>query len=141
MNAIQIHSSSSPRRPVLRSVGAVLGSFVVIAVLSSAVDALMHAARVFPPYGEAMTDRMFLLATAYRALISIFGCWLAARLAFDRPMRHALSLGGLGVVVSLLGAVATWNAGPAFGPHWYPLLLVAIAMPCAWLGGRLHRQQ
>jgi hypothetical protein len=53
-------------------------------------------------------------------------------------MRHALALGVVGVVVSALGAVATWNRGPAFGPHWYPLALIAISMPCAWLGGKIQ---
>jgi len=48
------------------------------------------------------------------------------------------ALGVVGVVVSSAGAVATWNGGPAFGPHWYPLALIALAMPCAWLGGKLH---
>jgi hypothetical protein len=47
----------------------------------------------------------------------------------EEPMWHALALG---VAVSTAGAVATWNAGPAFANHWYPLALVAVAMPCAW---------
>ena len=40
----------------------------------------------------------------------------------------------------MTSAAATWNKGPEFGPHWYPLALVATALPCAWLGGRLGRQ-
>ena len=39
--------------------------------------------------------------------------------------------------MSIAGTVATWNRGPEFGPKWYPLSLVAIAMPCAWAGGKL----
>jgi hypothetical protein len=31
--------------------------------------------------------------------------------------------------------------GPAFGPHWYPLALVALAMPQSWLGGKLRVMQ
>ena len=34
----------------------------------------------------------------------------------------------------------TWNAGPEFGPKWYPLALVASSLPCAWLGGKLRRE-
>jgi hypothetical protein len=85
-----------------------------------------------------MSDSLFLLATAYRIVISVAGCYITARLAPDRPMRHALALGVVGVVASAAGAVATWNRGPAFGPHWYPLALIALAMPCAWLGGKLY---
>ena len=39
------------------------------------------------------------------------------------------------------GMVVTWNAGPEFGPKWYPLSLVATALPCAWFGGWLHAVQ
>jgi hypothetical protein len=52
-------------------------------------------------------------------------------------MQHALILGAVGVVLSLIGLLATWNKGPEFGPKWYPLALVVLALPCAWIGGRL----
>jgi len=52
-------------------------------------------------------------------------------------MLHALVLGLAGFVVSTAGAIATWNAGPAFEPKWYPLALVVLAIPTAWVGGRL----
>ena len=76
---------------------------------------------------------MFALAFAYRFVIDVAGSWLAARLAPRRPMRHALVLGAIGLVLSLAGAVAMWDATRA----WYPLALAASALPCAWLGGRL----
>ena len=34
-------------------------------------------------------------------------------------------------------STVTWNKGAEFGPHWYPLLLVVVSIPCAWLGGKL----
>jgi len=132
-----IGEKNRPRR-TLRSIGAVLVGLLAIVIISIATDSAMHATGVFPPFGEPMSDALFLLATAYRIVISVAGCYIAAQLAPDRPMRHALALGVVGVVVSSAGAVATWNGGPAFGPHWYPLALIALAMPCAWLGGKLH---
>jgi hypothetical protein len=63
---------------------------------------------------------------------------IIARLAPDRPMQHALVGGVAGLAVSILGAAVTWNKGPAFGPHWYPLALVVLALPQAWVGGK-HR--
>ena len=50
-------------------------------------------------------------------------------------------VGFVGLVVSMVGAVVTWNKGPAFGPHWYPLALVVLAMPQAWAGGKLRVMQ
>jgi len=122
----------------VKGVGAVLAGFLAIVIITTATDMAMHATGVFPPLGEPMGDALFLLATGYRIVYGVAGCYIAARLAPDRPMLHALALGVVGVVASALGAVATWNRGPAFGPHWYPLALIAISMPCAWLGGKLH---
>ena len=70
----------------------------------------------------------------YRFLFDVAGSYLTARLAPDRPMRHALALGAIGLVLSIAGAVALWSVGPA----WYPLGLAASALPCAWLGARLR---
>jgi hypothetical protein len=82
-------------------------------------------------------DSLLVLATAYRTVYSIAGCYLAARLAPNRPIRHALALGVVGLIVSTAGAITTWNGGPAYGPKWYPLALIALAMPGAWAGGKL----
>ena len=131
---------SETHRPrlTLRRIGAVLAGLLAIFILSTATDVALHATSVFPPWGQPMGDALFLLATAYRIVYGVAGCYIAARLAPDRPMQHALALGVVGLVVSIAGAVATWDRGPAFGPHWYPVAIIAITMPCAWAGGRLR---
>lgn len=50
-------------------------------------------------------------------------------------------VGVVGLGLCIVGAVATWNKGPEFGPKWYPLALIATAMPCAWAGARLRAVQ
>jgi hypothetical protein len=124
-----------------RSVWAFVAGFLVVVVLSTAADLLMHSTGVFPPMGEPMSDSRFVLAGAYRFVFAVLGCYLTARLAPARPMKHALIGGAIGLVLATIGAVATWNAGPAFGPHWYPLSLVVTAIPGAWIGGRLFLAQ
>ena len=133
-------AASHPRR-TLRRVGAVLAGLVVIVVLSVGTDSLMHASGVFPPYGQPMADLLFALATVYRIVYGIAGSYVAARLAPDRPMRPALALGAIGVVISTAGAVATWGRGPEFGPAWYALAIIAISIPCAWVGGWLYTRR
>jgi hypothetical protein len=106
-------------------------------------DAVLHAIHVFPPWGQSMVgfDGPLLLATVYRTVYGVLGSYIIARLAPDRPMQHALVGGFVGLVVSILGAAVTWNKGPAFGPHWYPVALVVLAMPQAWAGGKLRVMQ
>ena len=125
----------------LTSIGAVVAGFVAVFVLSLGTDVVMHIAGVFPQLGQPMSDALFVLATLYRTVYCIAGGYIAARLAPNRPMEHALVLGVLGLIVSITGAVVTWNKGPAFGPHWYPLALIVTAIPCAWVGGRLRIMQ
>ena len=129
-----------PRR-IVRSLGALLAGFLTVVILSLGTDLALHATRVFPPWGQPMSDALFLLATVYRTVFGVTGSYITARLAPNRPMQHALVGGVVGLVLSTTGAVATWNRGPAFGPHWYPLALIALAMPCAWAGGRLRELQ
>ena len=128
------------RRP-LRSAGALFAGLVVGVALSLGTDEALHLLRVYPPWGELMSDGLFVLATAYRVVYSVLGSYVAARLAPNRPMWHAMVLGYVGVVVSAIGAAATWNHQPSLGPHWYPLALVAVCLPCSWLGGWLGEKQ
>jgi peptidoglycan/LPS O-acetylase OafA/YrhL len=121
-----------------RSVVAVVAGFVVTALLSVGTDAVMHATGVFPPLGESMTGGLFVWATVYRVVYTVLGGYVTATLAPRRPMSHVMALGAVGVVVATVGAVAAWNAGPAFGPKWYPVLLVVTALPCVWAGGILR---
>ncbi len=87
-----------------------------------------------------MSDALFGLALAYRIVYGIAGGYLTALLAPDRGVKHAVVLGVIGFVLSLAGTVATWNRGPEFGPKWYPLSLMVIAIPTAWLGGKFVRK-
>ncbi|HEY6240381.1 MAG TPA: hypothetical protein VIW78_06035 [Burkholderiales bacterium] len=133
MNTPGTLKATTSARRVLRSVGAVLAGLVAIFILSTATDFTLHAAGVFPPWEVRMSDSLFLLALSYRIVYGVAGCYIAARLAPYRPMTHALALGAVGVVFSTAGAAAMWDAGPA----WYSLSIIAIAMPCAWAGGKL----
>jgi len=121
--------------PTVRSVLAVLAGLLFIFIVTTIVDVVLHVAGFFPPWTQPMNDTQSAVAFAYRIVISIAGCWLTARLAPRNPMKHAMILGAIGVVLSAIGAAATWNRG--LGPHWYPLLLVVISIPCAWVGGKL----
>jgi hypothetical protein len=123
------------RRPhrTLRQIGAVLAGLLAIFAITTVTDIVLHATGIFPPWGQPMSSALFLVALAYRIVYGVLGCYIAARLAPDHPMRHAVALGVVGVVLSTAGAVAMWEAGPA----WYSLAVIGISLPCAWVGGKL----
>jgi hypothetical protein len=122
-----------------KSVWAVVAGVLVIVILTTIVDIVLHAVGVFPPMDQPLDDRLALLATSYRIVISIGGAWLTARLAPDKPMKHAMILGVVGTILGLVGVVATWNRG--LGPRWYPVALAILAIPQCWLGGKLYVMQ
>jgi hypothetical protein len=122
-----------------RSVWAIVAGVLFIIVVTTLVDIVLHAIHVYGPMSEPLSDRLAILATAYRIVISIAGAWLTARLAPARPMAHALILGFVGIVLGLIGLVATWNKG--MGPHWYPVALVVLALPQCWVGGWLYQRR
>jgi hypothetical protein len=124
----------------LKSAGALLLGFVAVVVLSIGTDQLFHSLGVYPPWGQPMTNpALLLLALGYRSAYAVFGSYLAARFAPAKPMQHAMTLGGIGLVLSVLGAIGA--AQVDLGPLWYPIALVLTTLPCAWLGGYLFRKQ
>lgn len=95
----------------MKSFWAVAAGVLVIVVVTTLVDVVLHAVDVFPPMAQPIGNRLALLATSYRVVISVGGAWLTARLAPDQPMKHAMILGGVGTVLGLIGVAATWNLG------------------------------
>ena len=117
-----------------------LAGFFATFILSIGTDLLLHAAGVFPPWGQPMSNALFALATAYRTVYTVAGGYVTARLAPNKPMGHVWTLGVIGLLAAIAGTAATWDKGPEFGPKWYPLALVVLAIPCVWLGGKLARR-
>ncbi len=127
---------------ILKSIGAVLAGAIVGIVLSLGTDALLHALHVFPPIGTPMTDsRLLAWATIYRTIYGVLGAYVTAWLAPSRPMLHAFILGILGELASIAGLVSTWSETDKYGPHWYPIALVVLALPPALLGAWLYERR
>lgn len=138
MNANTGGVSTIPRSATgswFRRGGAVLAGLLAVVLLSTATDAVLHGTGVYPPPRQPMSDELWLLATAYRVIFGIVGGYVTARLAPDHPLRHALALGWVGVALSVAGAIAMWG----FGPGWYSLAIIAIALPTSLAGGHLYR--
>ena len=123
-------------RQTLRSIGAVLAGFIFIGVTHTGIDAILENIGVLPKGNLHVGTGLILIVIGYRAVLSLIGCYITARLAPNSPMKHALALGILGVLLSTVGAIVTANMN--LGPSWYAWTLVAISLPIAWLGGKMY---
>lgn len=121
----------------LKSTGAVFAGMLTIVVLSTATDAVLEKLGIFPPLEKGLfIPWMLALALVYRSVYAVAGGFITAMLAPNRPMQHAIILGGIGVVISIIGVFVAWD----MSPHWYSIALVLTALPCTWLGGRTKTQ-
>jgi hypothetical protein len=121
---------------VLKSIGAVLAGLVFIIFTHTLTDTILEGAGIFPPADQGLhVTWMLIFALFYRIILSIIGCFITAKLAPSNPMKHALILGLIGVFASTAGAVFALRMDLA--DTWYPIALVLVSIPCAWLGGRM----
>lgn len=119
---------------ILKSIGAILAGMVVGAVLSVITDFGLEKMGIFPSPDQGLFIWwMLLIALIYRGAYTILSGYITAILAPGNPLKHAIILGIIGVVVTILGSAANWDKSAA----WYPIALILITLPCTWLGGFL----
>jgi len=119
----------------LKSIGVVIGAFVLVGALHVLTDMALEASGLFPPQNtpEALGPGYLGAAVVYRNLYNVLGGWVAARFAPRAPVGHAIALGLIGAAAATAGTIAMWH----LGAHWYPVTLAVLALPSCWLGGWL----
>ncbi len=127
------------RKTIFKSIGAVLAGMIFIVVTHTGIDAILQGAGILPKDNLFVGTGLILIVIGYRAVFSLIGCYLTARLAPQKPLKHALVLGFAGVLLSAVGTIVTANMN--LGPAWYGWTLVAITLPIAWIGGKLREVQ
>lgn len=124
----------SARETHMKSFVSIAAGLLLIVFLAVVTDTTLQYMGVLPITGkERFTDRHSLLALSYHLLYAALGAYVTARLAPRRPLIHALALGSIGLVMSVLGlqAIIERNLTPA----WYGWALILLALPVTWLGG------
>lgn len=129
--------SESSSANLKKSILAILAGFVFTVLTHLGTDAVMKSLGVLPKAGEPFTDALAALALGYRLVWALIGNVITARLAPNRPLFHCMLGAGIGILLGTLGTIATWNRGPEFGPHWYPIALILTSVPIAWLGAKI----
>jgi len=119
---------------LLQSLFAIIAGIAVGAFLSVATDAILSALGLIPLSNDVWW--MLQVALTYRAIYTVLSGYVTAALAPNQPIGHAVTLGVIGVIATIIGSIANW--GMAAGNTWYPITLILITLPCCWLGGRLR---
>lgn len=119
-----------------RMILGILAGFVITAVLSTVTDHIFHLLEIYPPYGQPMFDNgLLLLALAYRAVYTVFGCYIMSMIAKDKAMKAAIIIGSIGTVLWLAGGYAMRDMGPA----WYTMGAAVLGLPESILGAKLYQ--
>jgi hypothetical protein len=121
-------AAAPPSTRMLRTLGAVLGGYLIFAL--SAVALFQLTGR--DPH--APQPLWFMVASvAYGMGFAGLGGFAAARLAPTRSLLHA---GGVAVVLAL-GASVSLVASPGGGATWSQWAALVLMAPSAYLGGHL----
>ncbi len=124
---------------MLKSMGVVLGCYVLSIVLVIGTDPLLS--RMFPGdfvRGNIPSSNALMASTAFFIVISIFCAWLCARFAPRCAAKHVLWFFILGEVMGIASTIPNWSKG---WPHWYWLSwLLSWPISC-WIGLKLGERK
>ena len=125
---------------MLKSVGVVIGSYLLSVALVMGTDPLLS--RIFPGdyvQGRVPSDNALIAGTALFVIISIVCAWVCARFAPANAARHVLWFFILGEVMGVATIIPNWSKG---WPHWYWLSWLLSWPVSCWIGlmlaGRRH---
>ena len=117
---------------MLKSLAAVIGSYLLSVILVLATDPLLS--RLFPGdfvRGHIPSNNALMASTAFFIAVSILCAWVCARFAPNRPGKHVLWFFILGEVMGIAATIPNWGKG---WPHWYWLSwLITWPISC-WIG-------
>lgn len=121
---------------ILKSLGAVVAGYVVIAVLT--IVTISTLAVLFPASYQPENTGWVILNVIYGCLFAAVGGYLTARLAPTRPLWHVLALG---IFMALFSGLTAWAVASAPAdseyarqPGWYYPALTLLAIPCVLMG-------
>lgn len=122
------------KKETLKSIGAVAAGFATLVILSMITDIVLEKTGIMKtqPFVENPVW-LIVVIILYRTVFNTFGCYLTARIAPNKPMKHAIILGTIGVVLTTVGLIVMWDTPP----RWYPVSLIVLTLPAAWLGGKM----
>jgi hypothetical protein len=122
----------------LKNVGALLAGFLIAVIPTIITDMVMEKTGFMKtkPF-DANPVWLIIIVILYRCIYNTIGSYFTAKFAPGRPLRLAMIGGFIGLVVTIIGLIVMWDVPP----HWYPIALAILALPCAWIGGTFYESK
>jgi hypothetical protein len=124
---------------MLKSLGVVLGSYVLSVLLVMGTDPLLSL--LFPGdyvQGRVPSDTALMTSTGLFVIASIICAWVCARFAPKRASRHVLWFFILGEVMGIAATIPNWSKP---WPHWYWLSWILSWPVSCWIGLQLGERR
>ena len=123
---------------MLKSIVAIVVGFLLVTVLSGTADVVLMKAMPQAVHGGHFDDPVACaIILIYGLVFATIGAYVTARLAPHHPLRHALILGGIAFVLTLVVTLKLWGVAPP----WYNLGSLIVPLLAAYLGGSLRETQ
>jgi len=133
MNSIVFNLKYFQMKNIFKSIGVILLAFISIALLSIVTDFLLESIGMLPDPKKGLFDTWaIILVLVYRGIYTIFAGFIIAKLAPSKPILHAIILGAVGIIITILATNDPSFADKA--PLWFGYTMAAITIPCLWVG-------
>ena len=87
-------------KQILKVIWAVVAGFLFVVIISIATDMILSKTGLMKQPFYENASGLILCVTMYRFIYQVVGSYLTARLAPDKPMRHAMIGGFIGLALS-----------------------------------------
>jgi hypothetical protein len=128
----------------MRNILAILAGFVLTLLLTRGTDILLEGVGIFPTVEEQQKNGfnvlwMNIVAIFYRIVFTMLGGYITARTAASNPGRNVNILGIIGTIIAVVGNIVVYQIPEMANvlPLWFSVVLVLIAYPFTYAGGRL----
>lgn len=125
------HVKASVGRLIL----AVVAGWVTNAFLVGVTEVLLWTS--MRNMGRNLPGKYYIVDLICQCCFTVLGGYLCGVIAGPSRRVAMLSLMSLGLVIGGLSLPSSWSREP----HWYRIALLAVWIPCVWIGWRLRSQR
>lgn len=124
-----------PKASVGRVIFAAVGGWLANAILVGVTEVLLWTS--MRGAGGKLPGKYYIIDLICQCCFTVLGAYLCCVIAGPSRRVAMFSLMSLGLLIGGLSLPPSW----AREPHWYRIALLAVWVPCVWIGWRLRSQR